>query len=476
MQIQFFAFNKRERSTKRPEASYSPILLDVQLKDRTSLLNPVFIFDFEPITGNYIYVPTWNRYYFVTGFEYIEGLWYVACKLDVLATYKNEIKNTDCMIIYHSNGADDIVDNRIPVKSGVTVSKSSKSLSGINWLLSGAGTPILTITGKGSNGIYAINFSDISELLDGLDTWYNMNIPDVWTAVKQLAYGGSAAENIKGAFALPFTVASGGVSENIYLGGYPCLDGNGSAISGYRLIQYNQDASCNITIPWQYADWRKSSPYSSVRMFLPLCGLFTLNNEDIKNDSSLDVNYTFNRSSGDFSVTVKGHTSGNTVITSSGNCAMGLFIGSSGPDIGKIITGNASAGAVVGGGIAALALGATGAAAVGAIAAIGGGLAAGASATLEGLGGPTEGIGGLSGGAAINMGTDVVIFVESKTLADTPVNVASKIGKPVYKKGIASTYGDGYFQADGFQFEDVHATESEIIEINNLVNTGIYLE
>ena len=163
MQIQFYAFNKRDRSTKTPDASYSPILLDVQLKDRTSLLNPVFIFDFEPITGNYIYVHSWNRFYFVTGFEYIEGLWYVACKLDVLATYKNEIKNTDCMIIYHTAGADDIVDNRIPVKSGVTVSKSTKSLTGINWLLSGAGTPILTITGKGSNGIYAINFSDISD-------------------------------------------------------------------------------------------------------------------------------------------------------------------------------------------------------------------------------------------------------------------------------------------------------------------------
>ena len=74
------------------------------------------------------------------------------------------------------------------------------------------------------------------------------------------------------------------------------------------------------------------------------------------------------------------------------------------------------------------------------------------------------------------MGTDVIVFVESKTLSDTPVNVASKMGKPVFKKGQASTYGNGFFQADGFQFEDIHATESEVIEINNLVNSGIYIE
>lgn len=476
MNIRLYSFSKRNKSSLRASTS-GGTSYEVGIFNQCSIEHPVMIFDFEPFQYNYAYIPKWDRFYFINDWYFLDGQWIVNLTEDYLASFYDELRFTGAMVLYAtgSDAIDSIIDKRIPVTSGVEITTKSASLSGMNWLTSGQGTPVLSITGKGSNGIYALSASDLPELIDGIDLWYDANISDYFDAIKQLAYGGSAMDNIKGAFALPFTINTGGVSERLTLGGYPCINGNNQYINGYRLIQYNQDASCNIQIPWKYSDWRRSSPYSSVKIFLPLAGLFTLSNEDIKNDNSLDVSYTFNRGSGDYSLTVKGHSSGNNVITYSSNCAMGLFLGSSGTDLGKIITGNAAAGLAVGGGIAALALGATGAAAVGAIGAIGGGLAASASATLEGLGGASSGIGGLSGGAAVNMGTDVKVFVESKGLSDTLVNIDTVMGTPAYRYQIIGNYS-GYVQTDGMQFASSRATASEKNQINSLCDSGIYLE
>lgn len=467
-------FRKRVKSTLIP-SNHPYTNMDIQLKDRCSVEYPVFIFSFDPFEINYIYVEKWERYYFKIDGVYDNGLWEVKFQEDYLGTFRTEILDTAAVIMYCYGSQDDIVDSRIPVKNEVQIDSKTASLSGMNWLISGAGTPILAITGKGSNGIYALDLSDISELLNGFDGWYNDNIPDYWTALKQLAYGGSAADNIKGAFALPFTINSGGVSEAINLGGYPARKSDGTAISGYKLLQYNIDADCTIQIPWRYTGWRRSSPYTQITIFLPLCGLFSISPESVKNDSSLYVKYTFNRSSGDFSVVVKGSSSGNTVITSSGNCAIGLFLGSAGSDIGKITTGvGAGLGSAIAGG-AALAFGASGAAAVGAALAIGGGLAGAAGATISGLGGLTDGSAGLSGGAAVNMGTDVKIFVTTKTLADHPLNLAIRIGKPFFKNDSVGNHV-GYVQTDGFQLSSYKATSSEIEKINAYLDTGIYVD
>lgn len=475
MEVRFFnSFRKRLRSTDVPSPSvYKSVNID--LKDRCSVEYPVLLLSFDPIDYNYVYIPNWKRYYFKIDSAYVNGLYEVKLQEDYLGSFRDEIFNTTAVIMYSHNGSNDIIDSRIPIKSGVTNDVRSASLSGITWLTSGAGTPMLAITGKGSNGIYALSLSDMAELLDGFDGWYNDNIPDYFTAIKQLAYGGSASDNIKGAFSLPFTINSGGAYEMINLGGYPARRANGTYIAGYKIIQYNQDAECDVSIPWHNNNWLRSAPYTLITIFLPLCGLFSISPESVKNDSSLHVKYTFNRSSGDFSVVVTGNSSGIIVVTSAGNCAMGLFVGSAGSDIGKITTGVGGGVATAIGGAAALAFGATGAAAVGAALAIGGGLAGAAAATVSGLGGLTDGSAGLSGGAAVNMGTDVKVFTVSKSISDNTANLGIRIGKPFFKNDKIGNHV-GYVQCDGFQLSSSRASSSETEKINSYLDTGVYIE
>lgn len=69
-------------------------------RDSTKVVNPEVLIEASNLTGfNYAYIPTFNRYYYIENIEsYRTGLWIVRMKVDVLESYKDEIKALDCII------------------------------------------------------------------------------------------------------------------------------------------------------------------------------------------------------------------------------------------------------------------------------------------------------------------------------------------------------------------------------------------
>ena len=470
MEIWLYSFSKRNKSTK--VTTQSGALLDAQIKDICSVENPTLLLEFDPTEYNYCYIPIWRRYYFISGWKYVVGVWEVSLTEDYLASYKDEILGSSALIAYAHGSTASMVDKRIPVTSEVTAStKTSAAISGVNWLTGGLGSPILSITGKGSNGVYYVTYTDVMELLDGVDQWFVDNVADFFDAIKQLIYGGSAANCIKDALSLCWIPTAFINTEDLYLGNYPAKDSGGNNITGKRVVPI-ESHSCNISIPWRYDDWRRSEPYTEIRLFLPLVGNVSISAEAAKNDSSLDITYAFNNTSGDINIIVKGHTTGVVLNTSTTSGACALHIGSSNTNVGKIT-------ASVGGCIAAIAAGAatilTGGAAAPAILGIGGGVAAAAAGTLQGLGGYTDGSGGLGGSSAIALGTNVECQVITRNLSDQQLNLSIRMGKPLFKNTKIGNYS-GYVQTEGFQFESNRASSAEKDVINQLLDSGIYVE
>ena len=469
MQINLYQNSKRTKSTA--VISATPYSLDAQIKDNCSVENPILLLQFDPTEYNYVYIPDWDRYYFISGWQYSVGLWEISLTEDYLASFKSEILATSAIIAYAHGSEASIVDKRIPINSSTTASSiATASIQGINFLDT-LYSPILSITGKGSNGVYYVSYTDVMELLDGFDGWFNDNVPDFFNAIKQLFYGGSAANCIKSAIGLCWIPTAFITTENIVLGNYPAKDSHGSAIVGKR-VQPIETHNANISIPWRYSDWRRSEPYSSIRLFLPLVGNVSISADAAKNDSQLDITYAFNNTSGDINIKVVGHTSGIIFNTSSANGSSAVHIGSSNTNYGKIT-------ASIGGGIAAIAGGAatilTGGAALPAVLGIGGGIAAAAAGTIQGLGGSTEGSGGLGGGSAIALGSSVTCQVITKELSDQQLNLSLKMGKPLFKNTAIGNYS-GYVQTEGFQFGSSKASSAERDAINSLLDSGIYVE
>lgn len=96
-------YSKSKNSTKRPTVEQHESWADVggEIKEGTSMLHPVwrvhasqwdFDSDGSPKGYTYAYIPRWQRYYFVTDAEKVDGnIWEVHLAIDPLGSFRTEI-------------------------------------------------------------------------------------------------------------------------------------------------------------------------------------------------------------------------------------------------------------------------------------------------------------------------------------------------------------------------------------------------
>lgn len=76
------------------------------LKKESSIINPTLIINFDSsITeSNYIYIPEFRRYYFITDIVSVNNnLWELSCTVDVLSSFSTQIKAQTAVIKRQEN-------------------------------------------------------------------------------------------------------------------------------------------------------------------------------------------------------------------------------------------------------------------------------------------------------------------------------------------------------------------------------------
>lgn len=98
-----------------------------ELRSETSIIDPIIMIecDLADLTNcNYMYIPQFNRYYFVNNIRSIRnGLVEFTCHVDVLETYKDQIKANSAIIkrqennwnLYLNDGAFKVYQNPIVI-------------------------------------------------------------------------------------------------------------------------------------------------------------------------------------------------------------------------------------------------------------------------------------------------------------------------------------------------------------------------
>lgn len=166
MVINLYSFSKKKNSTARPTGSGTQ-LSSVQLKDATSLMQPVIIINqattgmpspFNPSAFNYAYIAKFSRYYFISDARWINGLWELYLTVDVLASFKTEISGLSEYVVRAASAFDgSITDTTYPTNTGIYKNKELFSLA------------------YSTTGLYVVGIiNNSSNAVDGAITYYMM--------------------------------------------------------------------------------------------------------------------------------------------------------------------------------------------------------------------------------------------------------------------------------------------------------------
>ena len=178
----FYSFTKRPNSTKQPNPADGKNIT-CQLKEETSFLNPTLIIGkdnvsgvFSPALWNYVSIPYWQRYYYITDWQYLNGVWECQCQVDPLASFKAAIGNTSAYVIRSDNQYNGTLqDSFYPASTNISISRVPVASAWYNVAPSG-GTYIIGIINYQQNyrvgavTYYALSPNALGGLLNYLFT------------------------------------------------------------------------------------------------------------------------------------------------------------------------------------------------------------------------------------------------------------------------------------------------------------------
>lgn len=304
----FYKNDKKINSTKLPTSSPDDITLTVELKDVTSMFTPSLVISADvftdglghivnPMRYNYCYLPDFERYFFVRSWSWIVGRWECALEVDVMASFKTEIGNTNAFILRAASQYDaDIIDTKYPTRMNEAGSLQEQSLFGATtpWNTDiknagiGSGFYVISVVNDDISAIggvsyYALSAAVMQELMNKLfaaPTWMNITDANISTDMQKMLF--NPMQYITSVMWIPRGLnTSGMTSTNTLPLGWWSLTLTGGF---YRLNVQNTAIEFTMTASMLYHPqydaskrrWLQLSPYTTAGLYMPPFGFIPL--------------------------------------------------------------------------------------------------------------------------------------------------------------------------------------------------------
>ena len=438
MKIELFSFNKRFNSTKKPNMGEGTEK-EVVLKKATSFYTPTFLIS---TLSNWNYIKWDTRYYYVDDINLNrEGLYEYSCSIDVLATYKAQIQNTNAFVLFSASDYDtSIVDNRLSSKDDVIVNTTTHSIESI-------GNPRYVVTYIGNQGsanpTVALTESQLTSLMTTIQSnAFAELFKDPNNAISKILTDTGSC--ITSCVYNPVCITSN--SKNITLAG-----GYETGITGSGVIK-NYTAIYSLDIPFNFDsnDFRNRSQFSSLSIYLPGYGWQQLNVDNFIGKSSIGVRIAIDSTVGEITYYINNETKctcnvANSIqvsTTTQGN--LGSFVSNAVGAVGSAFTGY-----------------------------IPGAVVSGFNAVTSLLQNNPGSVGGMGGGTSYNVEPNIILCMKSHNTNVEPSTMANVCGRPLNQVKTLSSLS-GYVQTYN---ASVGVKNNQIAQqINSLLDRGVYLE
>lgn len=460
--VKFYTVGKKKNSTFKPDESAQSRDFDCTIKENTSIIEPVIIIQYNDPTAtpfglNYCYIPSFKRYYWVKNWRNNNALWYAELKVDVLATYKEIIEKHNYYILRASTASDsDVIDSLYPMKP--QPHRSVKTI-GYFWQLEQnfnlSGTYVVGIVNKnGISNFYGFNpaqfqkfasavFSDIKWMNSGTDISDGiakmvMNPSQYITSVRWYPFG------ISGTDMVGVTIGWWGVDLP---SGLKKLDSD-----------YYKEFSLDV-VPDSHPQIARGNflncyPYRNIRLYTPPFGFMELDASKVKKGETIR-----NKIYVDYRTGIANWTA-SIVSGNDSTYIIGSVYGKVGFDVSvsDIKTDYASS--------IGTALGATSAGLSGNFIGAGIGISNAILKTLS----PEVSQKGMQG-STLGQSAPLRCFVESRLITDED---NADNGRPLCKNNTFATLGEGYYIVENGSTPLKGAFDSEIDEVKNFLEGGVY--
>lgn len=94
--------------------------LSGNFRQQVNILTPTFLIEYDKVPDfNYCYIPSFNRYYFITDITSIRtNVWKISCSVDVLMTYATELREQSALVNRsYSTYNSELIDNLVSFNS-----------------------------------------------------------------------------------------------------------------------------------------------------------------------------------------------------------------------------------------------------------------------------------------------------------------------------------------------------------------------
>lgn len=463
----FYTFSKKARSTARPVSGNTD--LSVALKSPASVLAPVIEVGSisNPTVYNYCYLVDFSKYYYINDWVYDRGLWRAYLSEDLLATYKTQIGSTSLYILRSSAQYNTYLTDTLYPAECKEISKAYYPSTTTNLLTVGTTYPfedghfILGVVGNntGSNSViyYQLTSSQLKQLISYLYTTYSTNT----------TWGAQIVDGIKNTFFNPL--------ENIVsLKWFPCSFPNDGASNTINIGLWTTNITAPIVtgVAWSQITFNNlpkhpqastkgkylnSTPFSLYQLEIYPFGVIPLDGSKMPDVSWFQVHISTDFITGQAIMNVYDRTADANSVDN----VLGSSIANFGVDVPLFQNGNNLFSNILDVG-KSIAVGAMTGGVVGAVIGAGAGVADNLDMNIRSKG-------SCSGIMAFTWPR--TLYYTYKVQADED---NTNKGRPLCKMKTPSSLG-GYMLADNVNLS-IAATDNELNELTNLLESGFYYE
>lgn len=309
--VTLYTLSKRDNSTKRPTTGYD---FSCVLKSGSGIMHPTLSFDFnkwaDPSHFNYAYIPDFDRYYFIEEWYFDRTLWTASMKVDVLATYKNEIGNANLYVMRCASEHDgNIIDTLYPAKSGCTFASDTKTNP---WT-----SAICYVVGIVSGTATCGSITHYAMLRGGFNTMCSWLLSDVVTEDNGFSIDDCTLElqrslvdplqYIKTCVALPVGIGDlAGTSGQVKVFNW--------SVTGLNALVLAENQAITKTFTFSISkhpdtnsrgNYVNSAPFTSITLTIPPFGVFDIDTSVTCNASSLTATIRIDQITGKGTLTVE---------------------------------------------------------------------------------------------------------------------------------------------------------------------------